>query len=212
LDEKALLIWFEELEKRVSESRASQIVAPGVWAAIFAEMHAALESVFPPSHAIVRRWEDATSRARGFARGPRIETPELWIRDELIGIFRTALGLLRTGLIRSLANGVRAETVAQCLDQAEALGRAGYAAAAMLFAGGALETHLRALCMRCSLSWQGSGSIGATSRPSTRLATKARKVWCHQATPARLNHGEKIATKQLICQPISPKLPGRSCT
>jgi hypothetical protein len=161
LDEKAILIWDEELEKRVSETRASETVALDVWAAIFAEMHAALECVFSPSHATVRRWEDATSRARGFARGPRVQTPELWIRDELIGIFRTALALLKNGLIRSLADGVRVETVAQCLDQAEALGRAGYAAAAMILAGGALESHLRALCMRCSLSWQGSGAIGS---------------------------------------------------
>jgi hypothetical protein len=161
LDESTLLTWFEEIEKRVSETRASETVALDVWAASFAEMHAALESVFPPSHTIVRQWEDATSRARRFARGPRVQTPELWIRDELNGIFRTALALLKNGLIRSLADGVRAETVAQCLDQAEALGRAGYAAAAMILAGGALETHLRVLCMRFSLSWQGSGSIGS---------------------------------------------------
>jgi hypothetical protein len=124
-------------------------------------MHSALESVFPPSHAILRRWEDAIARAKQIPKGNRIQTPELWVCNELIGIFRTAITLLKNGLIRSLADGVRAETVAQCLDQAEALGRAGYAAAAMILAGGALEAHLRILCMRFNLSWQRDGSIGS---------------------------------------------------
>jgi len=161
LDEKILLSWFEDIEKRVSATRALQTGEHDVWAAIFAEMHSALESVFPPSHAILRRWEDAITRAKQLSKGNRIQTPELWVCNELIGIFRTATTLLKNGLIRSLADGVRAETVAQCLDQAEALGGAGYAAAAMILAGGALETHLRVLCIRFNLSWQGAGSIGS---------------------------------------------------
>ena len=161
LDEKTLLTWFEEIEKRVTETRTLKTGEHDVWAAIYAEMHSALDSVFPPSHAILRRWEDAIARAKQIPTGNRVQTPERWVRDELIGIFRTALALLKNGLIRSLADGVRAETVAQCLDQAEALGRTGYAAAAMILAGGALETHLRVLCIRFKLSWQGDGSIGS---------------------------------------------------
>src|SRR5262249_26104420 len=57
------------------------------------------------------------------------------------------------------ADGIRAETIAQCLDQADALARGGYVASAMVLTGGALETHLYNLCERFSLSWAGEGSI-----------------------------------------------------
>ena len=65
----------------------------------------------------------------------------------------------KEGHAHRFADGIRAETIIQCLDQAEALVKAGYVAAAMVLAGGALETHLQNLCGRFALSWSGDGSI-----------------------------------------------------
>lgn len=161
MDETTVLAWFEALDERFKETRASRTGEHDIWSAVYTEMRSALETVFPPSHVVVRQWEDAVARAKKIQTGNRVQTPERWVRDELIGIFRTAISLLRNGYLRSLADGIRAETVSQCLDQAVTLARAGYTAAAMVLAGGALETHLRALCVRFGLSWQGNGSIAS---------------------------------------------------
>jgi hypothetical protein len=75
------------------------------------------------------------------------------------GIFQAAYRLLKEGHTRKFVDGVRAETIVQCLDQAAALVGNGYVIAAMVLAGGALETHLHNLCSRFSLSWSGDGSI-----------------------------------------------------
>ena len=161
MDEKTALAWFEALEKRFTETRASKTGEHDVWSAVYSEMRSALETVFPPSHVVVREWEDALARAKKIQSGNRIQTPEHWVRDELIGIFRTGLSILKNGYLGSLTAGIRAETVAQCLDQADTLARAGYAAAAMVLVGGGLETHLRGLCGRFGCSWQGNGSIAS---------------------------------------------------
>ena len=161
MDEKTVLAWFESLEQRFNETRASKTGEDDVWSAIYTEMRSALDVAFPPSHVVLRKWEDAVARAKTINRGNRVQVPEGWDSDELIGIFRTGTSLLRSGHLRSLVDGIRAETVAQCLDQAEALVRSGYAAAAMVLAGGALETHLRSLCVRFGVSWQGNGSIAS---------------------------------------------------
>jgi hypothetical protein len=56
-------------------------------------------------------------------------------------------------------DGVRAETVAELLQQAEGLLKSGHLVAAAVLAGGALESHLRHLCTTHSLTWAGAGSI-----------------------------------------------------
>jgi hypothetical protein len=157
--ESEVLGWFEELEKRAQELRVSRTGEHDVWAAVFAELHTALESVFPPSHAVLRRWDEARKRALQVILGNNVETPEIWVKGELLGIFQAAGKILRDGRLRTLADGVRAETVSQCLDQGELLARSRHAAAAMVLAGGGLETHLRTLCIRFGLTWQGDGSI-----------------------------------------------------
>lgn len=138
--EQGLLTWFEQIAERITQVRNSRADADE-WSELWTEMQTALESIFPSSHAVRKRWED-----------PRL-------RNERIGLFQTAHRLLKEGHARSLADGIRAETILQCLDQAEALVQASYNVAAMVLAGGALETHLHNLCGRFSLSWSGDGSI-----------------------------------------------------
>ena len=159
MDEQSSLTWFEQIEERIS-----QVFTPGTYqfaerAALLTEMQTALDSVFLPSHSVLRGWEGARSRETHALQSDRTSKLE-FAQDELIAIFRMAHRLLKQGHARRFADGIRAETITQCLDQAEALVIVGYAAAAMVLAGGALETHLQNLCRRFSLSWPpGDGSI-----------------------------------------------------
>ena len=161
MDEKQAIDWFEALDKRFTDTHAAKNGENDVWAAIYSEMRAALEATLPPGHVVIRQWQDAVKRANAIQKGNRVQVPERWVSGELLGIFRTAISLLRAGHLRTLSDGIRAETVAQCLDQAEVLARSGYVVAAMVLAGGGLETHLRSLCLRSGLTWQGNGSIAA---------------------------------------------------
>jgi hypothetical protein len=85
--------------------------------------------------------------------------PETSIFQEFEGIFTSACDQLKQGRIASLAEGVKAETVAECLEVAESLVASKHAVAAMVVAGGALEVHLRHLCVRFGLSLPTPGSI-----------------------------------------------------
>ena len=162
MNDQSLLIWFEQIVNRLIDFCSSPPTGNDVWAALFAEMQTDLESIFPQSHAVLRRWEDALSRVKHTkkdALGVHLQTPERYVSDELIGIFKAAHRLLQDGHAQRFADGIRAETIAQCLGQADALVMTGYAVPAMVLAGGALEMHLQNLCKRFSLSWTGDGSI-----------------------------------------------------
>ena len=143
MDENSLLTWFEQIGRRIIDFRASPTGENDAWASLFTEMQTALESIFPQSHPVLRRWEDALSRGKQSQRGNRLQTPEKYVSQELMGTFEAAHRLLQDGHARRFADGIRAGTIAQCLEQAETLAGNGYAVAAMVLAGGALETHLR---------------------------------------------------------------------
>jgi hypothetical protein len=153
------LRWFDELEKRATQIRASQTGEHDVWSSLFAEMHTAVAAVFPPSHVIPTRWQDAVDRASSINRGNRVELPELRVASELIGTFQAAHRLLKDGRLGRLAEAVRAETVGECITQAATLASSGYPVAAIVLAGGGLEMHLKGLCVRFALMWPGEGSI-----------------------------------------------------
>jgi hypothetical protein len=122
MDEQSLLTWFDQIDERIS-----QVFTPGthqyaVRAAVLTEMQTALESVFPPSHTVLRRWEDARSRESQALQsdfGGRLD----FVQDELVEMFRMAHRLLNEGHARRFADGIRVKTIAQCLDQAEGLVR-----------------------------------------------------------------------------------------
>jgi hypothetical protein len=99
-------------------------------------MQTAIESVFPPSHTVVRRWEDVRSR-ESLALQNDHESKLDFAQDELIAIFGVAHLLLKEGHAHRFADGIRAETITQCLDRAEILLKAKYVTAAMVLAGGA---------------------------------------------------------------------------
>lgn len=159
MDENGLLIWFEEIDGRVNELLyPNRTHDHGSWTDLFTNMETALENIFRPSQPVLRNWNDTMSRERQALQDDHAGKLQM-AQDDLIAIFRRAHHLLKSGRIRGFADGVRAETIAQCLDQADVLASGGYVVAAMALAGGALETHLHNLCERFSLSWPGEGSI-----------------------------------------------------
>lgn len=117
----------------------------------------AIKRTFPPGDHVVRRW-DAT-----FPHGDSGAATRAVAVLAGIALFREAHSLLMSDRFESLIEGVRAETVGELLDQAESLLSENWLSAAMVTAGGAVESTLRHLCERASpqITITGHGSIGA---------------------------------------------------
>lgn len=168
MNTKDALAWFEKLAKmKVPPGNMGHYELRGS-AAWTAEAQAALEAVFPPGHAVRRRWD-------ALMTGPASSSDTFvclnYVMDQLRSIFETALGMLRDGRINGLIAGIQAETVGELIEQADDL-VANFRVAAAVIAGGALETHLRHLCERHTLTIEGSGSL---ENYNTALA-RARKA------------------------------------
>lgn len=122
----------------------------------FASCTAAIDDVFLPSHAIKRHWDAITAR---YAANPSYLYADSFT-DEARGVLRAGLALVVDGHAESFRDTVRCETENEFLEQASVLcGKAGWEAAGAVLAGGALETHLQALCVRAGLAWKDDGSI-----------------------------------------------------
>ena len=122
-----------------------------------ADCESALAHVFPFRHPVRKRWDSAVAPTVKDSS----EAVEPTVIDAARAILESARGQLKAGRLKSLAQGVQAETVGELLDQAEALVAEDYRVAATVIAGGALETHLKHLCERAGLSWEEPGSINA---------------------------------------------------
>lgn len=121
--------------------------------------------MFPPSHPIRTSWSAARKRAQSIDHWAKRPNPERNI---------------------SLVEGIKADTVGECLDVAETLLGAKHVVAATVVAGGALEVHLRHLCSRFGVSWSGSGSI----EKYNQALAQAR----NNGTPTILNTDTKSVT------------------
>jgi hypothetical protein len=130
-----------------------------------AEAQSALQSIFPAGHALHTNWAAIFERAKTYKLGSvpgGVALPESYARVHFfsaLGVIEAGASLLKGGHLRSLMDGLRAETVSEVLDQANALLAARHPVAAAVLAGGALETHLLHLCQRNHLTWVGEGSI-----------------------------------------------------
>lgn len=129
---------------------AHQMRAFQAW---MSEAEAAIDGVFPPTHAIRTRWGKAEASLEPFNDNTYV------VGDAVIGVFQAALSILRSDCLGSLLDVVRVETEAGLLDQAETLLKANHKVAAAVIAGGALEAHLRSLCAKFGLTVGGDGSI-----------------------------------------------------
>jgi hypothetical protein len=117
------------------------------------EAEAAIDGIFPPTHAIRTRWAKAEASLKPFNDGAYV------VGDPVIGVFQAAANILRDNRLGSLLDVVRVETENDLLNQAETLLKANHKAAAAVIAGGALEVHLRSLCGKFGLTVPGDGSI-----------------------------------------------------
>ncbi len=181
---------FEELDKKAkalpievfgmaSETKAHEMGAFQAW---MSEAEAAIDGVFPPTHAIRSRWVKAEKQLKPFNDATYV------VGNVVIGVFQAALSILRSDSLGSLLDVVRVETENDLLDQAQVLLKANHKAAAAVIAGGALEAHLRSLCGKYGLTIPGDGSISkydASIAQSRNLGT----VTVYSATDSKLVSG-----------------------
>jgi len=80
------------------------------------------------------------------------------------GITEAALHDYSNGYLQSVSRAVELRTVEDVLDQAQVLVSDGFLPAAAVLAGGALETHLKALVEDAGLKVKGAGSLAAYNR------------------------------------------------
>lgn len=149
-----LLAWFDEIAARGKPEQQD-----GSAAALIMDMESAIAMAFSPAHAVRRSWTEMKERTNRNPRFAGYSLPLTGAWHEIEGVFRSAHGQLKAGRLRSLTDGVRVETVGDCLDAAEQLLGGQHPLAAMVIAGGALEVHLKHLCERHGLTWKGPGSI-----------------------------------------------------
>jgi hypothetical protein len=164
MTESEILAWLKKLSERGTSLPIDQgnneyyrdITAATEW---LAEVETALHSVFPSGHPILASWQRYLERVR-VSSWPDNQPHTSRNIDQAVGIVRAAGSVVNDGHLRSVLDGVRADTVFEVLDQATVLLREKYLVAAVVLAGGALETHLRHLCERNALTGSGDGSIG----------------------------------------------------
>src|SRR5207248_66556 len=108
MTEAETLAWYERLAKGVQDGAGGDIAE---W---ITDAESALASVFPSGHTVRTSWAAARKRAQGNPRYIGFPNPEERTIAEFVGIFKSAQRQLKEGHLRTLAEGVRAETVAEC--------------------------------------------------------------------------------------------------
>jgi hypothetical protein len=101
-------------------------------------------ALFPAGHPVVVQIERAL-------RDAEAATFERWaVTVAIKAAIEAAVEIVSNGAYDPILQGVQAETVGELLDQAQMLNDAGFQCAAMVLAGGALETQLLHLCTRAN--------------------------------------------------------------
>jgi hypothetical protein len=121
-----------------------------------ASAESAISAAFPPGHAIRRLLESVLAQSKG-PKPYMIGYASTW--KSARGVLESALEQVKAGYLSSLADGIKAETVGELLDQAAELADGGHVLPAMTLAGGALETFLHHLCEKHGRTWTDPGSI-----------------------------------------------------
>lgn len=142
--------WANELK-----GAAVDILDPGDCAWLLTQAEALMSAVLPVGHPTLtsfQRLKQSSDSALGTAT--RVD-----LARAARSTFYSFVEMLRKGRLASLREAARAEAISEVLDQASALIRLGYLAAATVLIGGALESYLRHACERAGLSVSGGGSI-----------------------------------------------------
>jgi hypothetical protein len=155
-----LLGWYEEIRANKPAQWFSFPSLTEAAAAWQTSVGSALAAAFPPGHRVLVEWERAIAPARLRSGGPAVFMEGEQVRwNAMSGVFASAYEQLRMGRIEGLVDRIRAEAEDDVLDQAATLLDGNFLAAAAVLAGGALETHLRRLCAKNSLTVSGHGTI-----------------------------------------------------
>jgi len=159
----ALLQWFDELAKsRPSPNEIfSEFTIGERGTAWRTSAASAIGQAFPPGHRVLVEWERALGdpATRASLRAMYLLQFERAAWNAVGGVFASAHEQLRSGRIEGLVDTIRATAEDEVLEQAEALLDSDHRSAASVLTGGALEVHLRRLCERNSLAWDGHGTI-----------------------------------------------------
>lgn len=145
----------------------------------------AIRRTFPPRDPVIMRMNEILSAGivKTIAHSGAVAS--------LVALFYEARKILESDRFDSLIEGVRADTVSELIEQAEVMLANGWRAAAMVMAGGALESTLRHFCETQDppIEVEGHGSIekynGAIAKrrkegadiPITQDHTKAITTW-----------------------------------
>lgn len=127
----------------------------------------AMKRAFPQDHTYrreVSRVFSIAQKALEQADGGYEHSLSLKIRSAFSTAYNmtcAALDDYRNGYIREITRAVEMKTVEDILDQAKQLVEADQLAASAVLAGGAFETHLRALVEHAGIAIKGAGSINA---------------------------------------------------
>ena len=191
--EAAALTWLGRLvkdaETLVSGQGVYRAEALEAWRA---ECEDALRSVFGPNHHIVERW-------RGFGGNNRLGAV-----NSQMGVLTAAYRLVAEGRLKSLYEEIRTATILDVLADAEELLRGNYCAAAMVLAGGALETHLRRMCDSRNATPAGHGSISkyadVLKKASAVTATEHKDItaWGGARNDAAHNPSGFVSTPETV--------------
>lgn len=131
----------------------------------------ALEATFPQNHAVLKKWAILAS---SIEKDPNLSL-HTGTLESARAIVAAAHDQVQNGRLGSFVDSIRADTVSELLDQADYLASKNWLAAATVLGGAALETHLRYLCEKNAIIWNGSGSISSydqaisTERKSGRI-------------------------------------------
>lgn len=158
MTEDELRKWFDELQRMIP--RSGRHIANGISdeaARFLPEAESALRTAFPGEHPLCVAWTRAHSDAFDVNRSRPGAGDVAWAR--LVGIFDSAHAQLKAGRRGSFVSTVRRAAEEDMLGVAEALIDEGYRAASAVTAGGALEVHLRGLCVRAGIQWAGKDQI-----------------------------------------------------
>jgi hypothetical protein len=201
MNEADALGWLKDLSRRarnvpdlVPGASINYFYAPLEASAWLAESQTALHGIFPAGHALIGAWTAIFERAKtNIIKGPAgdidLRQPNAKTHfNAAIGVMDAAVSILEAGRLRTMLDGIQAQTVSEVLEQAEGLLAARHTVAAAVLAGGALETHLLHLCRRNGLTWPGEGSISKYDQAISQ-ARNAGTVEVYGVTDTKLVGG-----------------------
>lgn len=157
MTEAELKKWFEEIAASVPREGIQAGTGTSPEATRFLpEAESALAAAFPPNHVLHRQWE----KVKGMVQTPNFDP---FARNDafylLVGIFDSGHAQLKAGRRGNFTSIARSSAEDDLLGVASELLDASFHAAGAVTAGGALEVHLRWLCVSRGVKWEGKDQI-----------------------------------------------------